>query len=86
MAGAPPEEHQERATRQRRLGDAAKLLPVLAALLMLFPTLWGEARSTSMTLIYIFVVWAALIVTIAFLSRALARYVREGQAEQDESK
>lgn len=84
MAGAPPEEQQERANRQRRLGDAAKLLPVLAALLMVFPTLWGEARSTALTLVYLFAVWAGLILAVALLSRALARYVRDGADDRDQ--
>ena len=60
-------------TRQRRIGDAGRLVPVLAAVLILVPTLWAPEKSTASALIYVFAVWALLIVIIAALSRALGK-------------
>ena len=64
--------------RQRRLGDAAKLVPVLAGILMLVPVLWALGKTTSSAMIYVFTVWGILIVLIGLLSRALSRSVRGG--------
>ena len=55
--------------RRRRLMDAARLLPVLGALLFAVPLLWPAANDaggaapvpTSRAIRYIFVVWALLI-------------------------
>lgn len=63
--------------RRRRLMDAARLLPVLGACLFLLPILWppqpGEApRSTAHDGIYLFIVWAGLIVAAVLMARALA--------------
>ncbi len=68
---------ERRSYRQRRLMDAARLLPVLAALLWLVPLLWprsaaqaeaaGAATVTSSSaILYIFGVWTLLAV-IAFV-------------------
>ncbi len=62
--------------RQRRLGDAAKLVPFLAAILMLVPVLWSLGSATSSAMVYIFSVWGLLIILIGILSRALSRHVR----------
>ncbi|MGB3279399.1 MAG: hypothetical protein WBA92_09425 [Pseudorhodobacter sp.] len=62
--------------RQRRLRDAARLLPFLAVFLMVLPMLWGEdssdIRQTGKDGIYLFLVWFLLIVATAFLSRRLS--------------
>ena len=76
MADDPAEVQQDEAMRQRRLGDAAKLIPALGAVLMFLPALWALGTATSSALIYIFSVWGVLIVLIAILSRSLARFVR----------
>ncbi|MGE4327506.1 MAG: hypothetical protein AB7E21_15600 [Pseudodonghicola sp.] len=52
--------------RRRRLMDAARLLPVLGALLFAVPLIWPRAGQpgavkSSDAVIYIFTVWAALI-------------------------
>jgi len=55
--------------RRRRLMDAARLMPVLGALLFAVPLLWPAADDpggaqpmpTSGAILYIFTVWAALI-------------------------
>ncbi len=56
--------------RQRRLGDAARLLPVLGVVLMLLP---GFITVTADAIVFIFTVWAVLIVAVGLLSRHLAR-------------
>lgn len=56
--------------RRRRLADAARLVPLLGFVLLMLPGLW---TTTADALIYIFTVWALLIVTIGLLSRHLAR-------------
>jgi hypothetical protein len=62
--------------RQRRLRDAARILPVLAAFLMILPMLWGDdasdIRRTSSDGIYLFVVWLLLIAAAALLARRLS--------------
>jgi len=66
-------------SRQRRLGEAAKLIPVLAAVLMLVPVLLVAGSATSSALIYVFTVWGLLIGLSVFLSRALTRSLRAGE-------
>lgn len=62
--------------RQRRLADAARLLPILGAILMAIPLLWPQrdapdTPATSIAMIYVFGVWLALIVAAALLARRL---------------
>ncbi len=61
--------------RARRLGDAAKLLPVVGAILLLMPILSGGVTRTSSGLLYIFAVWAILIALIALISRRLVQSI-----------
>jgi uncharacterized membrane protein len=68
---------ERRSYRRRRLGDAARLLPLFGLILILLPLLWspdatGAARLTAWEGVYLFAVWAVLIVAAAILSRALA--------------
>lgn len=73
--------------RQRRLIDAARLLPVLGVILLAVPLLWPEADTsstglgegspgdglpTSRAIIYIFVTWAGLALASGLLVRALS--------------
>jgi len=64
---------------RRRLTDAARLLPVLAAVLFFLPILWAgqgdgsAAASTARGGLYLFGVWALLIGAARLLSMALAR-------------
>ena len=55
--------------RRRRLADAARLVPILGFVLLLLPVL---LTSTTDALVYIFTVWALLIVVMGVLSRRLA--------------
>lgn len=66
--------------RRRRLADAARLLPVLGGLLWTLPLvgLAANARRTSTTGIYLFLVWLVLIVAAAVLSRALGARSQRG--------
>lgn len=73
--------------RQKRLRDAARLLPALGAALLLVPLLWSPSDdpagvSNSAALLYVFGIWAGLILG-AFL---LARFLRpvEGDERDEE--
>ena len=56
--------------RRRRLADAARLLPLVGFVLLLLPVL---LRTTNDALIYIFTIWALLILAIGLVSRRLSR-------------
>ena len=61
--------------RQRRLRDAAQLLPVCGLTLWLIPLLWPQGaggQPTSSAVLYVFAVWAGLIVAAFLLSRSLS--------------
>jgi len=62
--------------RQRRLRDAARLLPILAGFLIILPMLWGEeasdVRHTGSDGIYLFAVWFFVIIVAAILARRLS--------------
>ncbi len=65
----------ERASfRRRRLGDAARVLPILATILVLVPVWWIPAQvSFAGGAVWLFGLWAGLIVAIFGLHRALRR-------------
>ncbi|GGF57732.1 hypothetical protein GCM10011402_07160 [Paracoccus acridae] len=65
----------ERASfRRRRLGDAARVLPVLAACLILVPVWWMPAEvSFAWGAVWLFGTWAVLIAAVWALHRALRR-------------
>ena len=70
----PPVFLERRSYRQRRLRDAAQLLPLLGLILWVLPLLFGADGTpapTSRTLLYIFGVWVGLVVAAAALARAL---------------
>ncbi|MEE9426898.1 MAG: hypothetical protein V3V25_02005 [Paracoccaceae bacterium] len=56
--------------RLRRAKDAARLLPVLGAILILMPILWGGG-ATRLGIVFVFAVWSGLIIGAFFLSRRL---------------
>lgn len=62
--------------RRRRLADAARVLPALGAVLLGLPLLWAPQETpepdTARGGLYIFAVWAGLIVAAFLLSRRLA--------------
>jgi len=59
--------------RRRRMADGARMLPILGALLFCMPLLWavGAPPKTTLTMFYLFVVWIALSVISAVISRHL---------------
>ncbi len=63
--------------RQRRVRDAARLLPLVGAFLVLLPILWaggsGAGASTAFDGVYLFGVWFGLVVVAGFLAIGLAR-------------
>lgn len=82
---------ERRAYRRRRLADAARMLPVLGAVLLLIPLLWsggdpGEplrhTARTAWVMTYVFVVWLGLAVLSGLLSRVLSS---ESDAASDQS-
>ena len=64
--------------RQRRLRDAARMMPVLGGILWTIPLMWPErgqnAVSNATALQYIFGIWVLVIV----LSAVLARLIEPG--------
>jgi hypothetical protein len=69
--------------RRRRLRDAARLLPVLGAFLLLLPLLWAPQSGVSMSaadVVYFFAVWLVLIGFAA----AFAPGLRRGAGTADE--
>lgn len=65
--------------RMRRARDAAFVLPVLGAVLMIAPMLWGGGR-TSTGGLYLFAVWVALIVLAFVISRLLRKMPGENMS------
>lgn len=65
----------ERASfHRRRLGDAARVLPVVSTLLVLVPVWWAPRLvSYAGGVIWVFSLWAGLIVAVWLLHRALLR-------------
>ena len=69
--------------RQRRLRDAARLLPILGGVLWMIPLLWprgADGQLVSVALLYIFGVWAGL----TLLAFVLSRILREDQDQPSE--
>ncbi|MEI4233364.1 hypothetical protein [Roseovarius sp. D22-M7] len=63
-----------RTYRQRRLADAARMLPIAAGVLMILPLLWQGPDGdpgTAMVMIYIFALWIVLVGLSALVSRHL---------------
>lgn len=58
--------------RRRRLRDAARLLPFIGVLLLMLPALGREEADGARDAVYVFVVWALLIVAAALLAPGLA--------------
>ncbi|MEY8841653.1 hypothetical protein AB9K41_21710 [Cribrihabitans sp. XS_ASV171] len=78
---APPPVFLERQSyRRRRLSDAARLLPLMAAGLFAIPLLWPLEREgadpvpMSSAVLYVFTVWAMLIVVAVLFAIAARRW------------
>lgn len=71
--------------KRRRLRDAARLLPVLGALLLLLPLLWTpevEVALRGADVVYFFLVWAGLILAAAVFAPGLR--AGDNEAAEDE--
>ncbi len=77
MSGPPkPDIFLERTSyRQRRLRDAARLLPIIGMILWAIPLLWphseGAESANATATIYLFGVWVLLILLAAIISHLL---------------
>jgi hypothetical protein len=74
--------------RRRRLRDAARLLPLFGGFLFLLPILWSpattEGRDTAPDGIFLFMVWAGLVVAAGLLSRHLRADDEAGLGDEDD--
>ncbi|MGF1502530.1 MAG: hypothetical protein ACFBSD_12000 [Paracoccaceae bacterium] len=82
--GAPDD--RERQFRARRLADRAAILPVLGTLLLMPPVaqafaVEGRLFGVPIVILYVFVVWGALIL----LAARLAGRLRDAGAPEDEA-
>ncbi len=80
----PPVFLPEARYRQKRVRDAARLLPVLGVVLLLLPLLWirsdaPDGVGNAASLLYVFGIWAGLIGGAFGLARAL----RADEGEED---
>ena len=74
----PPQFLDVQNYRRKRLVDAARLLPILGAIAVVFPApyLFLEESRTATVAIYLFLVWLALISAALFLSSRLREPVQ----------
>ncbi len=63
---------ERRTYRRRRMADAARLLPVFGAALILIPLLWtgsaDEGMGTAGVMFYLFLIWGLLAIIAALIS------------------
>lgn len=87
MTQRRPEFLARQGYRRRRLMDAARALPILGAFLFLIPLLWssddGGAAATRVGTVYLFVIWALLIIAAALLARVLKKDDPDGDTPQE---
>ncbi len=67
--------------RHRRFGDAARFLPLLGLILLLLPVLWADEATTRGGLVYVFSVWAILILLVLPISIRLRAHLRDDEDE-----
>lgn len=75
-----------RSYRRRRMMDAARLLPVAGAVILMLPVLWApgetEAPDTGRGTVYLFASWALLIAAAALIARGLGPALDEDDAAE----
>ena len=59
--------------RQRRLRDAARLLPLVGFFLLMLPLMWSDTAGAGRTAVYVFGVWGLLIGLAAYVAPGLAQ-------------
>ncbi len=67
--------------RQRRLRDAARLLPIFGFFLLMLPLQWGSGSGAGRVAVYVFGVWAMLIGVAAYIAPGLALPEADSPAE-----
>ena len=82
MTLKPPVFLERAGYRLRRATDAARILPVVAAVLFLLPLLW-HGGATRQGVVFLFVVWLGLIVIAGLLSRPLSTIRDKDDAQSD---
>lgn len=79
----PPVFLERQSYRRRRLMDAARLLPIIGGMLFLVPLIWPSAADdaaldepvrTSVAMIYVFGIWACLIICTMIFSLFARRW------------
>ena len=80
--GRPPVFLERQSYRRRRMVDAARVLPFIGLVGWLVPLLWpeaggGEAVRSSSAILYLFGVWAVLVLGALGLSLRLSAHARE---------
>ena len=70
--------------RRRRIMDAARILPLLGAFLFFLPLLWVGEGGTRIGVVYLFAIWAVLIVVAFVLSLYLRHDISNPDPPQDE--
>ena len=76
----PPEFLERDSYRRRRMADAARAVPVIGGILVMLPLLWPQGDggvSTVSAFLYVFALWAVMIVCAVLLSRRLMRGPKE---------
>ncbi len=68
--------------RLRRAMDAARMLPVIGAILFLLPLLW-HGGYTRQGIVFLFLVWLGLIIVAAALSRPLNSIRDDSEPDTD---
>ena len=84
----PPVFLERQSYRRRRVIDAARVLPFIGLLLWLIPLLWREegtaAVRSSSAIVYLFGVWALLVLGAGVLSWRLTAQAREADTGESE--
>ena len=55
--------------RRRRVRDAATLIPFFGVVLLCLPAMWETESRTAPAMVYVFTVWALLILVMAVIAR-----------------
>lgn len=67
--------------RRRRLRDGARLLPFVGLFLLLLPVLGRRGPGEAQTTVYIFIIWAFLILAAAMIAPGLSQPESQNDAD-----
>ena len=76
--GTPPVFLVRRAYRRRRMGEAARMLPLLGLVLFLLPAAGLAEGQGAARIVYLFAAWIVLIVLSALIARAVSKPAEDG--------